>query len=71
MSNGTHPTSEQKEWLARVLGAETWRELQQRPDFQSALNLSLGLARQLGLKHLAAKRLSWDQRAPATQSKSA
>jgi hypothetical protein len=58
MSDGTHPTSEQQAWLAGVLGRETWEELRRRGDFNRALASSLGLARRIGLQHLAAKELA-------------
>lgn len=58
MIDGTHPTSEQKEWLARVFGGETWQELCRKPEFAAALDSSLAIARRIGLQHLAAKELA-------------
>lgn len=58
MSDGNHPTSEQKHWLARVFGPQAWQELCGRPDFLDALNDSLGRARQIALRHLANKELN-------------
>lgn len=58
MSDGNHPTSEQKHWLARVFGPQAWQELCRRPDFLDALNDSLGRARQIALRHLADKEVN-------------
>ncbi len=58
MSDGSNPTQEQKNWLASVLGKDAWSELQKQPDFLSALEVSLGLARQIALKYLASKSLA-------------
>lgn len=55
MSDGTHPTPEQQAWLAGVLGRKAWRELSANPDFITALNTSMDLARRIGLKHIASK----------------
>jgi len=55
MSDGSNPTEEQKNWLAGVLGREVWNELRNVPEFQKALNASLGKARQIALQHLASK----------------
>lgn len=61
MSDGTKPTEAQKSWFARIFGPETWQELCRQPEFVGALDNSLGLARRIALRHLAAKELahSW------------
>ncbi|MDB4459227.1 hypothetical protein N9059_01505 [bacterium] len=55
MSDGSNPTEEQKNWLAKVLGQDTWEALENRSDFRDALNVSLGKARQLALQYMAKK----------------
>jgi len=67
MNDGTHPTREQQEWLAGVLGQEAWVELQQKSEFNRALESSLGAARRIGLRHIAARERagSGEGRAPA------
>lgn len=46
---------DQKNWLAQVFGPQVWNELTAMPHFVAALNESLGLARQIALRHLANK----------------
>jgi len=46
---------DQKNWLAQVFGPQVWSELTAMPQFVAALNESLGLARQIALRHLADK----------------
>jgi len=55
MSDGSRPTMDQKNWLAQVFGPQVWSELTAMPQFVAALNESLGLARQIALRHLADK----------------
>jgi len=58
MSDGSKPTTDQKNWLAQVFGPKVWGELTAMPDFVAALNESLGHARQIALRHLADKELA-------------
>ncbi len=58
MSDGSKPTADQKNWLARIFGPQVWNELTRRPDFVAALNESLGQAREIALRHLADKELA-------------
>lgn len=55
MHDSVRPTESQKQWLARTFGPEAWGELCAVPEFLAALNTSLGLARHMALRHLAAK----------------
>jgi|GEM_PF-3066174 len=55
MSDGSKPTTDQKNWLETVFGPQLWRELLSLPHFEAALNESLGHARQIALRHLAEK----------------
>ncbi len=58
MSDGSRPTTDQKNWLAQVFGPQVWGELTAMPHFVAALNESLGRAREIAVRHLADKELA-------------